>query len=356
MQEINNNKNKKDIKSMTLEEIIEDFISFGLKKYKAEQVFRWLANFTCSFDEMTDLSKDLREFLKQKYEIISAKIIKKEVSQDGTKKFAILFVDGSIVESVLMQYKFGNSICISTQVGCKMRCKFCANSELNFSRNLSASEILTQVQIISKTENINISNITLMGIGEPFDNYENVIKFIKIATCQKGMNIGARRISVSTCGLADKIKRFADENLSATLSVSLHSVKNDLRSDIMPINRAYNLEKLRESCIYYNKKTNKRISFEYIMLNNLNDSKLDAELLAEFLKNMIFHVNLIPANKLKSSVLNSPPIEKIHIFANWLMNLGINVTVRRTLGSDISASCGQLRAKIIGGKNFESNI
>ena len=357
MQEINNNNNKikKDIKSMSLEEIIQDFVSFGLKKYKAEQVFKWLANFTCSFDEMTDLSKDLREFLNQKYKIISAKIIKKEISQDGTKKFAILFEDGSVVESVLMQYKFGNSICVSTQVGCKMRCKFCANSELNFSRNLLASEILTQVQIISRFENINISNITLMGIGEPFDNYENIIKFIKIATCQKGMNIGARRISVSTCGIADKIKKFADENLSATLSVSLHAVKNSLRNKIMPINNMYNLEKLREACIYYNKKTNKRISFEYIMLNNLNDSKLDAELLAKFLKNMIFHVNLISANKIKSSILNSSPVEKIHIFANWLINLGINVTVRRTLGSDINASCGQLRVKIIRSKNYESN-
>lgn len=347
---------KKDIKSMELDEIIKDFIDLGLKKYKAEQTFRWLASGAQSFETMTDLSDELRKFLNTKYKIISGKILEKEISSDGTKKFAVMFEDGAIVESVLMNYKFGNSICVSTQVGCKMRCKFCANSNLLFSRNLSASEILSQVQIISKLENINISNITLMGVGEPMDNYENVVKFIKIATSPKGMNIGARRISISTCGLADKIKRFADENLSVTLSVSLHAVKNNLRSDIMPINKKYNLDELRNACIYYKKKTNKRISFEYIMLNGVNDSKEDAEFLAKFLKGMIFHVNLIPANRISSSSSVSSPIEKIHIFANRLKNLGINATIRRTLGADINASCGQLRAKVIGGNKRESYI
>lgn len=338
---------KKDIKSMNLNELIEDFLSFGLKKYKAEQTFKWISRGVYSFNEMTDLSKDLREFLNSKYEILSSKIVRREVSSDGTIKFAIMFNDGSIVESVLMKYKFGNSICVSTQVGCKMRCKFCANSDLSFSRNLLPSEIIMQIQEVSKSENINISNVTLMGIGEPFDNYDNVVKFLHIVTCQKGMSIGARRISISTCGLVDKIKKFADEKLGVTLSISLHAMKNDLRNYIMPVNRIYDLDKLHDACKYYNSKTNKRISFEYIMLKNMNDSKQDADLLAKFLKNLIFHVNLIPANNVGSSELMSCPIEKVYVFASWLISSGINVTVRRTLGSDINASCGQLRAQIL---------
>ena len=338
---------KKDIKSITLDELIKEFLSLGIKKYKAEQVFKWLSKYVTSFEEMSDLSKDLRDFLDSRYEILSASVLKREISKDGTIKFAIMFDDGSVVESVLMKYKFGNSICVSTQVGCKMRCEFCANSNLSFYRNLSVSEIILQVQIVSNYEKVNISNITLMGIGEPFDNYDNVIKFINIATCQKGMNIGARRISVSTCGIVDKIRKFADEKLGVTLSVSLHSVKDDLRSKIMPINRFHNLESLHDACKYYNLKTNKRISFEYIMLKNINDSKDDAKLLAKFLKDLIFHVNLIPANNVGSGNLAPCSIEKVHIFANWLINYGINVTVRRTLGSDISASCGQLRSQIL---------
>jgi 23S rRNA (adenine2503-C2)-methyltransferase len=337
---------KIDIKSMTLEEITKDFLSLGLKKYRAEQTFRWISSGAVSFSEMSDLPKDLRDFLDSRYKIPKSSIVKKEVSCDGTSKFAIMFEDGSVVESVVMKYKFGNSICVSTQVGCRMRCKFCANSNLSFSRNLLPSEILSQVHVISKSENLAFSNITLMGVGEPFDNYENVLKFIDIATSQKGMNIGSRRISVSTCGLADKIKMFADEKIGVTLSVSLHSVKDETRNDIMPINRAYNLEKLRDSCKYYNDKTNKRISFEYIVLKNVNDSKEDAYLLAKFLKGLIFHINLIPANNTGGKLI-SPSLEKVHIFAKWLIDLGINVTVRRTLGSDISASCGQLRAKVI---------
>ena len=340
----------KDIKSMTLDEIIKDFESFGLKKYKAEQVFRWISKNIKSFDEMSDLSKDLRLFLSDKYEIIDIKLIKKVTSTDGTVKFAFSFQDGAIVESVLMKYKFGYSVCVSTQVGCKMHCKFCANSISIFSRNLSTSEIISQVQEISSIENVNISNITLMGVGEPFDNYDNVIKFIKIASSQKGMNFGMRRISVSTCGICDKIIKFADERISATLSVSLHSVDNHVRSNIMPINRAFNLNKLKEACKYYNDISNKRISFEYIMIKGINDSKQDAKNLSSFLKGLISHVNLIPANNISYNGLSSTSIEKIHIFANWLMSFGVNVTIRRTLGSDINASCGQLRSKILNKK------
>lgn len=336
---------KKDIMSMTLDELIDDFSKIGLKKYKAEQTFKWLSRGIYSFDEMTDLSKEHRNLLNDNYRIVTARIVKKQVSNDGTMKFAIEFEDKSIVESVLMKYKFGNSICVSTQVGCKMQCKFCANSNLSFFRNLSPSEIILQIQTISRSENVSISNITLMGIGEPFDNYDNVLKFLHIAISQKGMNIGARRISVSTCGLTDKIKKFADENLGVTLSVSLHAVKNNLRSTIMPINKFCSLEKLHDACKYYNEKTNKRISFEYIMLRDINDSKEDAELLSKFLRGLIFHVNLIPANNVGNG-LSGTSMERVHIFASWLIKLGVNVTVRRTLGSDISASCGQLRAQI----------
>lgn len=342
---------KKDIKSMTLEEITVDFLSLGLKKYRAEQVFKWVSKGIKSFESMTDIPKDLQILLDSNYKIISAKITNREVSKDGTVKFAIMFEDGAIVESVLMRYKFGNSVCVSTQVGCKMRCKFCANSEFSFSRDLLPSEIIEQITMISERESVNVSNVTLMGIGEPFDNYENVMKFIKIATFQKGMNIGARRISVSTCGLVDKIFRFADENLGVTLSVSLHSVTDEVRSAVMPINKIYNLEKLHNACEYYNKKTNRRISFEYIMLKGINDSKDDAKRLANFMKGLIFHVNLIPANSMNFGELVSPSLERVHLFAKWLINLGVNVTVRRTLGSDISASCGQLRSRIINRSN-----
>lgn len=336
-----------DIKSKSLEELIVDFEKMGLKKYKAEQTFKWLSKNVKSFDEMSDLSKELRSILSEKYKIVCVEIVKKVVSNDGTVKFALKLEDGSIIESVLMKYKFGYSICVSTQVGCRMRCKFCANSSLSFSRNLFPSEILSQVQEVSSYENITISNITLMGVGEPFDNYDNVIKFIKIASSQKGMNVGMRRISVSTCGLSNRIIDFANEKLSVTLSVSLHSVNNNIRNEIMPINRAYNLEELKKACKYYNKISNKRISFEYIMLNNINDSKKDAECLARFLKGLISHVNLIPANNIKDSNLKAPSNEKIHIFARHLMSFGVNVTVRRTLGNDINASCGQLRATVL---------
>lgn len=346
----------KDIKSMTLEELIDDFASMGLKKYKSEQTFKWISKNVKSFDDMSDLSKDLRLILKQKYKIISAKILKRLESKDGTKKFIFELEDGAVIESVLMKYKFGYSVCASTQVGCKMRCKFCANSNLTFSRNLSASEILSQVQEISSTEGVTVSNITLMGVGEPFDNYENVIKFIKIATSQKGMSIGMRRISVSTCGLCDEIIRFADEKISATLSVSLHSVDDKVRSCIMPINKAFGVEELKKACRYYNEVSNKRISFEYIMLEGINDSKKDAKNLSIFLKDLISHVNLIPANNVRYNGLSATSIERVHIFANWLMSFGVNVTVRRTLGPDIDASCGQLRAKFLSGENYECSF
>ncbi|MCL2311093.1 MAG: 23S rRNA (adenine(2503)-C(2))-methyltransferase RlmN [Firmicutes bacterium] len=347
---------------MTLDELVYDFSQFQFKRYKAEQVFKWLYSDIRSFNEMTNLSKDFRSFLDKNYEIVESNVVNRLVSSDGTIKFVLKFSDNSVVESVLMKYKYGNSICISTQVGCKMGCKICANSLSSFFRNLDSSEMYAQISEISKNEGLKISNITLMGIGEPFDNYDNVIKFIKIITSNKGKSLGARKISVSTCGIPEKIKKFADEKLGVTMSVSLHAANDSLRNEILPVNRKFGLAKLIDACRYYNFKTNKRISFEYIMLDKINDSRQDAFMISELLKGLVAHVNLIPMNKIfvrnfschryiekiKSGIcfseLKSSPSEKIHNFAATLLSLGIKVTIRRTLGLDINASCGQLRA------------
>ncbi|MDR1240616.1 MAG: 23S rRNA (adenine(2503)-C(2))-methyltransferase RlmN [Oscillospiraceae bacterium] len=340
---------KKDIKSMMPEELEKEFELVGLKRYRVFQVISWLASGSLSFDEMTDLPKELRVYLKQNYKIINSKIAKKHVSPDGTTKFLLELPDGNCVESVLMKYKYGCAICVSTQVGCRMGCRFCASSTGRFCRNLEVSEIISQIEVVQKSENIKVSNITLMGIGEPMDNYENVVKFLKIASLPKGMNIGARRVSISTCGIAEKIKEFADERLGTTLSVSLHAADDCSRDYLMPINRKYNLDCLMKFCRYYILKTSRRISFEYMLLDGVNDSKRDALKISDLLRGMIAHVNLIPANNLEidsfKKHIKPSSAEKIEKFAKTLLKLGLRTTVRRTLGADIGASCGQLRAR-----------
>jgi 23S rRNA (adenine2503-C2)-methyltransferase len=328
---------------MTFDELVCEFKKFEIKKYRADQVFSWLSKGVGAFNEMANLPLEMRESFESKYKIISAKIFKRFVSADGTVKFLITLPDGNKIESVLMKYKYGYSVCLSTQIGCKMGCKFCASSSTKFIRNLSPSEIIAQLEIISKSENEKVSNITLMGVGEPFDNYENVIKFIKIVIAQNGMAIGARRISISTCGIINGIKKFADEKLGATLSVSLHASDDHTRNAIMPINRKFNLYKLIDSCRYYMHMTNRRISFEYILLDNINDSENDAKQLANLILGLSAHVNLIPANNIEGSYYFASPIKRIELFARTLIKFGVNVTVRRTLGNDINASCGQLR-------------
>ena len=336
----------KNIKDYNLDELKEEFISLGEKPFRAEQVFKWLytTNIT-SFDEMTNLSLDLREKLKQNYTFCNYKIITKLESVDGTKKYLFDVLDGNAIETVLMEYHHGKTICVSSQIGCKMGCKFCASTGIQFIRNLSAGEIVEQILAVQRDENIKISNIVFMGIGEPLDNYNNVIKAIKILNNPKGLNIGARHISLSTSGLVPKIYDLAEENLQCTLSISLHATTNEQRSNMMPINDRYNIEELLKACKDYIKKTNRRISFEYALAKDNNDNIDDAERLVKLLKGMLCHVNLIPINKIKDGKYDKSSNENIIKFRDYLNNHGIVATIRRELGSDIDAACGQLRRK-----------
>lgn len=294
---------------------------------------------------MTNLSEALREKLKQHFDLHVFKIIKKQESKDGTKKYLFDVLDNNAIESVLMEYKYGKTICVSTQIGCKMGCKFCASTGVKFARNLEPGEIVEQLLAIARDENIRISNLVFMGIGEPLDNYDNVMKAIKLLNHPKGINMGARHISISTSGLVPNIYRLADENIQCTLSISLHSSSNEKRSNMMPINNLYNIQELIKACKYYIEKTNKRISFEYALAKDNNDSLEDARELVKLLKGMLCHVNLIPINKIENGKFNKSSNESIIKFRDYLNKHGIVATIRRELGSDIDAACGQLRKK-----------
>jgi len=336
----------KNIKDYNLDKLTEELLELGEKKFRAEQIFKWLyvENVT-SFDEMTNLSLELREKLKQNYTIDTFEILKKQVASDGTKKYLFELPDGNTIETVLMEYKHGKTTCISTQIGCKMGCKFCASTGIPFERNLSSGEIVEQLQAIERDENIRISNIVFMGIGEPLDNYENVVNAIRILNNQKGINIGARHISISTSGLVPKIYKLADENMQCTLSISLHATNDEKRSSMMPVNKIYNIEELMKACKYYIEKTNRRISFEYALAKDNNDNLNDAKGLINLLRGMNAHVNLIPINKIENSEFTKSTNENIIKFRDYLNEHGIVATIRRELGSDIEAACGQLRRK-----------
>ena len=335
---------KSNIKSFTLDELKNEMIALGEKVFRAEQIFKWLHQENVqSFEEMTNISKEFREVLNEKYTINNFKIIKKLESKDGTKKYLFDILDGNAIESVLMQYKFGYSICVSSQVGCKMGCKFCASTGIPFSRSLEAGEIVEQILAVQREENVRISNIVFMGIGEPLDNYDNVIKAISIINNPKGLNIGTRHISISTSGLVPNIYRLAKENIQCTLSVSLHSSNNNKRSEMMPVNKMYPIEELITACKEYIKITNKRISFEYALAKDNNDNLGDAKELTKLLKGMLCHVNLIPINKIENGKYTKSTNENIIKFRDYLNDNGIVATIRRELGSDIDAACGQLR-------------
>ena len=340
-----------DIKSMYEEELKEEFAKMGEPAYRAGQVYKWLHEGVKSFDEMTNISKKLRERLMENYYISNAAIEKKLISAyDDTKKYLFSFGDGEMVESVLMKYHHGYTSCISTQVGCKMGCTFCATGKSGFSRNLTASEMIAQLQTEQQDNNIRISNIVLMGMGEPLDNFENVIRFLKLVSSENGMNIGMRHISLSTCGIVPKIYELADMKLQLTLSVSLHAPNDQIRSRTMPVNRKYNIDELLKACQYYVRQTNRRISFEYAMIDGVNDSVANAEELAKRLKGILSHVNLIPVNAVKGTGYEKSKKESIKRFIAVLERAGITATVRRTLGSDINASCGQLRRSVSDGR------
>lgn len=336
----------KSIKEYNLDELQEELVALGEKKYRAEQIFKWLyVDKVKEFDEMTNLSIELREKLKQEYTMCNFKILKKQESSDGTKKYLFDVLDGNAIETVLMEYHHGKTICVSSQIGCKMGCKFCASTGIKFIRSLTCGEIVEQILAVEQDIGDKISNIVFMGIGEPFDNYDNVMRAIKIINNQKGLNIGARHISISTSGLVPMIYKFADEELQCTLSISLHATTDEKRSKMMPINNRYNIEELMEACRYYIKKTNKRISFEYALAKDNNDNLEDAKELVKLLKGMLCHVNLIPINKIENGEYVKSTNENIIKFRDYLNEKGIVATIRRELGSDIDAACGQLRRK-----------
>ena len=273
----------KNIKDYNLNELKDEFIKLGEKAYRAEQVFKWLyVDKVSSFDDMTNLSKELREKLKQEFSMHNFEILKKQESADGTKKYLFDILDGNAIETVLMEYHHGKSICVSTQVGCKMGCKFCASTGIKFARDLSSGEIVEQILAVERDQNIKISNVVFMGIGEPLDNFDNVVNAIGILNNQKGLSIGARHISISTSGLVPKIYELADKNLQCTLSISLHATNDKKRSEMMPVNNAYNIEELIKACRYYIDKTNRRISFEYALAKDNNDNLEDAKELVNY--------------------------------------------------------------------------
>lgn len=335
---------KKDIKSMTFDEIVSDFLNISEKKYRAKQVYEWIVKGASSFDEMTNLSKPFREKLSSIYEIPKVVIETKRISSDGTIKYLFKMPFGGYIESVIMKYKHGNTICISTQVGCKMGCAFCKTGELGFKRNLLPSEMIGQIQEAEKDLNAKISNIVLMGMGEPLDNYENVVKFLKMISSEDHLNIGMRHISLSTCGIVDKIYKLAEENMQLTLSISLHASGDETRKKIMKIANRWSISELIEACKYYIKKTGRRISFEYIMIDGVNDRPADAERLIKLLKGVLCHVNLIPLNGENNANLKRSSKNCIYRFKNALEAGNISATIRRTLGEDIEGACGQLRA------------
>lgn len=336
----------KNIKDYSLDELKEELKEIGEKPFRAEQIFKWLYEARVSnFDDMTNLSLELREKLKQAYEIKEFKILKKQVASDGTKKYLFDVLDGNAIETVLMEYHHGFSICVSSQIGCKMGCKFCASTGIPFARNLTTGEIIEQIMAVERDAGVRISNIVFMGIGEPLDNYDNVVKAIRIINHPKGLNIGARHISISTSGLVPKIYQLAEENIQCTLSISLHATTDEQRSKMMPVNNRYNIEELLQACKDYIEKTHRRISFEYALAKENNDNLEDAKRLVKLLKGMLCHVNLIPINKIENGAYTKSSNENIMKFRDYLNDHGIVATIRRELGSDIDAACGQLRRK-----------
>ena len=333
-----------DIKSMDLAEMTAYFKDLGEPAFRAKQVFQWLHRGARSFDEMSNLSKALREKLAQSCLLAPPTVERKQVSAlDGTIKYLWRLHDGNCIETVLMRYKHGNTVCISSQVGCRMGCAFCASTLAGKVRDLTPAEMLDQVLFTQIDSGAPVSNIVLMGIGEPLDNFDTVMRFLTLVNHPEGLNIGMRHISLSTCGLVDQIDKLADLRLQLTLSVSLHAPDDETRSRIMPVNRAVGVERLFESCRRYFEKTGRRISYEYAMIDGVNDSDRQADLLAAHLKGTPGHVNLIPLNEVKESPLK--PSRRVAAFQRRLEQQGVTVTVRRKLGGDIDASCGQLRRR-----------
>lgn len=336
---------KTDILSLDLEELREMLTGMGLPKFRAAQIYDWLhKKCVVSFDEMTNISAQLRERLAEDFYIKQCAIERKLVSEiDDTVKYLFRLEDGEYLECVVMNYKYGHTICVSTQVGCKMGCAFCASGIGGFKRHLAPSEMLGQIYAAQRDLGLRISRIVLMGMGEPLDNFDNVMKFLRLVSDENGLNIGMRHISLSTSGVVPRIYDLLERDLQLTLSVSLHAPNNEIRSKIMPVNGKWDIDELLKACKIYGEKTSRRISFEYAMMKNVNDSPECAAELASRLKGILCHINLIPANEVSEKAHERSTDERINEFKNILEKRGYAVTVRRTLGSDINASCGQLR-------------
>ena len=340
-----------DLKSMTPEELTAWCKEQGMPAFRGKQIFQWFGRGVSSVEEMTNLPKALREKIDQEGQFSAPVVERKQVSKlDGTIKYLWRLSDGNCIETVLMRYRHGNSVCISSQVGCAMGCAFCASTLGGKVRNLTAAELLDQVVFTQKDSGYPISNIVLMGIGEPLDNYDNVKRFLELVNHPDGMNIGMRHISLSTCGLVKGIDRLAEEGLQITLSVSLHAPDDETRTKLMPVNKAHNVDQLFDACRRYFKKTGRRISYEYAMIDGMNDTPYHADLLAGYLEGTIAHVNLIPLNHVEESPYKPSTAKNVAAFQKALEKRGITATVRRRLGSDIDASCGQLRRKAMKAK------
>lgn len=329
---------------------LEDLMLFiGQKKYRATQIFKWIyEKRVTNFDEMSDVSLSFREFLKDNYTLDKPKIFKKQVSSDGTIKLLLELKDGNKIETVLMRYNYGNVACVSSEVGCNMGCCFCASGLLKKKRELTVDELVGQVLVLDdllKSENKRVTHVVVMGTGEPFDNYDNVLDFIRILNHPHGLAIGARHITVSTCGIVDKIKKYAHEGLQINLAISLHAPNDQLRNKIMPINFKYNLTELMEAVKYYEKVANRRVTFEYILLKGVNDSKENALELVNLIKGTLAYVNLIPFNPVEELKYKRSDSKTVHQFLDILMKNNVTATIRKEFGTDIDAACGQLRAK-----------
>lgn len=333
-----------NILNYTLEELSSWMKDNGESSFRAKQIFSWIYKGVWSFEEMKNIPKSMGEKLNNHFYIEIPKIVEKfESNLDGTQKLLLGFKDGNLIESVIMRYKHGNSICISTQVGCRMGCTFCASTLDGRVRNLSSGEILSQIIVAQNQLGERISNVVLMGSGEPLDNYDNVIKFLELVNADYGLNIGQRHITLSTCGIVPKIYELADREASITLAISLHAYSDEIRKAIMPIANKYTIRELLDACKYYVDKTGRRITYEYALVSGVNDSIDDAKSLSKLLKGLLCHVNLIPVNEIKENTLKRPSKKVIEDFESILKKSGIEVTVRREMGSDINAACGQLR-------------
>ena len=336
---------KRDLKSMNFEQVKAVMEELGEKAFRAKQIYEWMhTKLIDSFDEMTNLSKALRDKLSENFELTSLRVVdKRESAKDGTCKFLFELSDNRVIESVLMKYKHGNSVCISSQVGCRMGCRFCASTLGGLERNLTPAEMLDQIYKIQKVSGERVSNVVLMGTGEPLDNYDNVLQFIQLLTDENGLNISQRNITVSTCGLVNRIRDLASEELQITLAISLHAPNDKIRKEIMPIANKYTINEIIDAVTFYYNKTGRRISFEYSLVEGVNDSEENAKELIHVVRGLNCHVNLIPVNPIKERDFKQTQMQFVQNFKNILEKNRINVTIRREMGSDIDAACGQLR-------------